>query len=102
MKTLLKPYLNSSKTLLNPIKTLLNLIKTLVNPVRIVERNWSSNERIQNNKNSRTMSWPILGYAIELPGQNSSIFGLIGPRLPKNPLEKVGVEAPHLFQWVLR
>ncbi len=28
--------------------------------------------------------------------------GLSGPRLPQNPLEKVGGEAPHLFQWVLR
>ncbi len=28
--------------------------------------------------------------------------GLNGPLLRQNPLEKVGGEAPHLFQWVLR
>jgi hypothetical protein len=28
--------------------------------------------------------------------------GLTDPLLPQNPLEKVGGEAPHLFQWVLR
>ena len=28
-------------------------------------------------------------------------WGLNGPLLPQNPLEKVGGEAPHFFQWVL-
>ncbi len=27
--------------------------------------------------------------------------GLNGPLLQQNPLEKVGGQAPHLFQWVL-
>ena len=28
--------------------------------------------------------------------------GLSGPLLPESPLEEVGAEAPHLFQWALR
>jgi hypothetical protein len=42
-----------------------------------------------------------VGDAIELPDTKSPIF-LNGPLLPQNPLQKVGGEAPHLFQWVLR
>ncbi len=30
------------------------------------------------------------------------IGGLHGPLLPQDPLEKVGAEAPQLFQWDLR
>ncbi len=30
------------------------------------------------------------------------VWGLSGPLLPQNPLEKVGGEAPHFSQWVLQ
>ncbi len=33
---------------------------------------------------------------------NRRFWGLNGPLLPQDPPEKVGGEAPHLFQWVLR
>ncbi len=40
----------------------------------------------------------ILGYAMELPGRKLPILKVcIGHLLPQNPLEKDGVEAPHLF-----
>ncbi len=32
----------------------------------------------------------------------ADLWGLNGPLLPQNPLEKLGGFAPHLFQWVLR
>ena len=43
------------------------------------------------------------GYAIELPGRKSSIVGVqMAHPYRKNLLDKVGGEAPHFLQWVLR
>ncbi len=49
-------------------------------------------------ESSRTYPYPR-----GLAGPEIADFGgLSGSLLPQHPLEKVGGEAPHLFQWVLR